>query len=369
MVTNVDDQAYSDLAIPPGELLEEELKARGMSQKELSLRTGRPEQTISEIINGRKSITEDTALELEKVLAIPAHIWVNLEADYHLTLARNRDREALERQEDWLGYFPVKQLGLRGYITVARDKQKVLASILQFFGVASFSALIAREQALLGQYRMTQRAEAQVSKGALWAWLRIGANEARAMQLPAYHEGRFRRALREIRPLTTLPIADAVKKARILCAEAGVALVPVQEFPKSGANGVTRWLASDRAMIQLSTRFNWADIFWFTFYHEAKHVLDREKKLAIVDLKGERRINATPKVEEKANEFARDMLIPLEDWSEFVARDPQSAVAVNRFAGIVGIAPGIVVGRLQYEKRIPYKNLNGLRKRIVWNGD
>src|SRR3989304_792391 len=108
MVTESIDRVVSDLPIPPGELLAEELEARGMNQKELADRTGRPEQTISEIINGKKSITHDTALELERVLGISADFWVNLEASYQLTKARLRDRSELEKQEDWLDFFPVR---------------------------------------------------------------------------------------------------------------------------------------------------------------------------------------------------------------------------------------------------------------------
>ena len=85
------DRVFSNLPIPPGELLAEELKARRMSQRELADRTGRPKQTISEIINGKKSITHDTALELEKVLGISASFWVNLEALYQLAKARLRE--------------------------------------------------------------------------------------------------------------------------------------------------------------------------------------------------------------------------------------------------------------------------------------
>ena len=139
MAAKIDDRAFSDLAVPPGELLAEELEARGMTQKELAGRTGRPEQKISEIINGKKSITHDTALELEKVLGISAEFWVNLEASYQLTKARLREKSELERQEDWLEFFPVRELRARDCIPRTRDKRETVAALLRFFGVASFS--------------------------------------------------------------------------------------------------------------------------------------------------------------------------------------------------------------------------------------
>jgi HTH-type transcriptional regulator/antitoxin HigA len=86
MVTKTD--AYPDVAIPPGEYLLEEIEARHLSQKELARRMGRPLNAINEIINGKKAVTAETALQLEGVMPeIPARFWLNLETDYQLTKA------------------------------------------------------------------------------------------------------------------------------------------------------------------------------------------------------------------------------------------------------------------------------------------
>lgn len=86
MVTKTD--TYPDVAIPPGEYLSEEIEARGFSQKELARRMGRPLNAINEIINGKKTITADTALQLEEIMPeIPARFWLNLETDFQLTKA------------------------------------------------------------------------------------------------------------------------------------------------------------------------------------------------------------------------------------------------------------------------------------------
>ena len=86
MVTKTD--LYPDIAIPPGEYLAEEIKSRGITQKELAKRMGRPLNAINEIIRGKKTITAETALQLEDVMPeIPARFWLNLETDYQLTRA------------------------------------------------------------------------------------------------------------------------------------------------------------------------------------------------------------------------------------------------------------------------------------------
>tara|TARA_B100000315_G_C14198586_1_gene416598 strand:- start:101 stop:388 length:288 start_codon:yes stop_codon:yes gene_type:complete len=93
MVTKT--EAYPDVVIPPGEYLAEEIEARDISQKDLARRMGRPANTINEIINEKKGITAETALQLEGVMPeIPARFWLNLETDYQLTraLIKRRDR-------------------------------------------------------------------------------------------------------------------------------------------------------------------------------------------------------------------------------------------------------------------------------------
>jgi HTH-type transcriptional regulator/antitoxin HigA len=365
MVTKTTARAFSDLAVPPGELLAEELEARGMTQKELADRTGRPEQKISEIVNGKKSITHDTALELEKVLGIPAEFWVNLEASYQLTKARLREKGELEKQEDWLEFFPVRELQGRGHIPKSRDKRHTVAALLRFFSVASFAALRQRQEALL-EYRITPKSK--VSNGALWAWLRVGAIQAREIETAPYNQSRFLDVLSDIRSLTTERAQVFLPRMIELCASAGVAFVVVKQFARSGANGVVRWLSTDKAMIQLSTRRGWTDIFWFTFFHEAKHVLDRQKKRTFVDEWNGRlleSINEDRDAEAAADRFAGDMLIPRDEWAAFVASQPWSRVRVERFAHNIGIHPGIVVGRLQHDELIPHSNLNDLRSRFV----
>ena len=85
-------RVYSDLPIPPGEVLAEEIAARGMTEKELAARFGKSEQAVNEIIKGKKAITPDTAIGLERVLGISPQFWTALEADYRMVLARNRDK-------------------------------------------------------------------------------------------------------------------------------------------------------------------------------------------------------------------------------------------------------------------------------------
>ena len=355
-------RAFSDMPIPPGEVLEEEIEARGMTQKELAARLGKPAQAINEIIKGKKAITPDTAIGLGKVLGISPHFWNTLEADYRMTLARKREQEAISANVRWLDDYPIREMIKRGWLQAGRDKPSKLEALLSFLGVANAEPRVYQEAV---GFRITESAQEKVSMGALAAWLRKGELEAQEILAAEYDEAAFRKALIAIRGMTNDPPEKFEPAIRTLCAEAGVAFCMVQELPKSGANGATRWLTPHKALIQMSLRNKWADIFWFSFFHEACHVImHRRRRQVVIDgLDGDADIVA---MEEEADRFARDILIPPREWSDYCYAQNFRPNSVREFAHSVGIAPFVVVGRLQKEELINYNQLSTQKVRYEW---
>ena len=364
-MTTSSPRAYSDLPIPPGEILEEELEARGMTQKELAARLGRPAQAINEIIRAKKSITPETAIGLGKVLGIDAQFWTNLEADYRMTLARRREQGMLTANVQWLDDYPVGDMLKRGWIQAGRDRPSRLKALMSFLGVA-----VAEPKAFQKAvgFRITEAAQHKVSLGALAVWLRKGELDAQEVSTADYDEEAFTEVLSRIREMTSQSPEEFIPAMSALCPEAGVAFCMVQELPKSGANGATRWLTDRRALIQMSIRNKWADIFWFTFFHEASHLLKHRTQRRIV-IDG---LDADPdiaEIEAEADRFARDFLIAPQNWSDFCDEGYFTADSVEEFAHSVGIAPFIVVGRLQKENYIGYSQLTALKPRYEWIAD
>ena len=355
-------RVYSDMPIPPGEVLEEEIEARGMTQKELAARLGKPAQAVNEIIKGKKAITPDTAIGLGKVLGISPHFWNTLEADYRMTLARNRERESIAANVQWLDEYPIREMIKRGWLEAGRDKPSRLEALLGFLGVADAEPRV--YQNAVG-FRITEAAQKKVSMGALAAWLRKGELKAQEVRTGDYDEETFCKALVTIRGMTEDPPEEFDPAMRDLCAQAGVAFCPVPELPKSGANGATRWLTPQKALIQMSLRNKWADIFWFSFFHEACHVLKHHRQRKVV-IDGLDTGPETAAIEAEADQFARDFLIPPAAWSAFCAARLFTPSSVKEFAKSVGLAPFVVVGRLQKEKRIGYNQLTTLKRRYKW---
>lgn len=355
-------RVFSDLPIPPGEVLAEELEARGMTQRELAARLDRPPQVINEIIRGRKAITPDTAIALGKVLGGDPGFWTNLEADYQLTLARQRERDALHTEAQWLKEYPISTLVKRGWLSAGRDAESKTKALLDFLGVASAAPRVYREAV---GFRITEAAQRKISLGALAVWLRKGELDAQNIPVADYNAEAFRSALFAIRGMTELPPQEFIPEMTNLCADAGVAFCMVQELPKSGANGVARWLTDKKALLQMSIRNKWADIFWFSFFHEAGHLLEhRTQRRMLID-----GLDADPdavQMEAEADQFARDFLILPQDWKDFCGEGGFAPAQVQEFARSIGIAPFIVVGRLQKEGRVRYNQLTQLKPRYEW---
>lgn len=343
-----------DYVSPPGDTLDELLEERGMSQAELAERTGRPKKTINEIIKGKAAITPETALQLERVLGVPANFWLKREQQYREFLARQDDDEQLGQQVAWLNGVPWREMVKRGWIEPCDELTDQLREVLRFFGIASPQ----QWDAVTASFRQSQAFAA--SEMAVAAWLRQGERLAQAISCAPYDEARFRQALQEARALSREEPAVGFRRLPELCVPAGVAVVILPELAQTRLCGAARWLTPTKALIQLSTRYKRDDQFWFSFFHEAGHVLLHGKREAHVD---EEEREGTQK-EAEANRFAADTLIPPDALRAYLRQrsGPFSQSEVEQLAARLGIAPGIVVGRLQHDGLLARTHLNKLKR-------
>ena len=98
------------IATHPGELIKDELKERNLTQKELSEMTGIKPSVLSETINGKRSVSLNVAVALEKALGIPAELWMNLQTQYDLDSAQIAERE--KQKETVSVTIPISDLNL-----------------------------------------------------------------------------------------------------------------------------------------------------------------------------------------------------------------------------------------------------------------
>ena len=349
-----------DYVVAPGSTLKESLDTQGISQTQLAQRTGLAEKTISQIINGIAPISHDTAEKLELVTGVPARFWNRRELGYREALSRQKELASLAKDKDWLKEIPLDELVSRQFIEPTDDAGMLVHRVLRFFGVSSVSAWRDSLQRRAVQYR-SNKAQAKYT-GFVAAWLRMGELQAQAIDCESFNGQEFRRLLQqEVRELTTIRASGWRTRLTELCAQAGVAVVLTKEIPKASISGASRWLTKDKALIQCSLKFKTDDQLWFSVFHEAGHVLLHGKRKLYVDFGADNKNEE----EREANEFARNLLIPPE-YTAQLYRSRSSKSRIRQFAASIGVSPGIVVGRLQYDGFLPRSHCNNLKKKYEW---
>lgn len=358
-------QYRSSIAIPPGETLLEVLESFKMSQTELAQRIGRPLKLINEIVRGKAAIMPETAIQLEQAFGIPATFWINLESNYQELSARLKTESRLESQLEIAKLYPYSEMAKWGWVQQEKRPIERARQLLNFFGVSSLENIIENQQLQPILYRRSGKKH--YSWPAIAAWLRKGVVDGLKVETAEYQDKALISTIDDLLKLTVEIDANIfLDKIRNKLAECGVAFVVTQNLENAPINGTSRWINPNKALIQLSFRHKYGDIFWFTLFHEIGHVLTSKKRALNVDFTNN---GANEQEEEGANQFARTKLIPPNLYKNFISKSDFSAPQVAHFARSIGIHPGIAVGRLQHDGFLLPNQCNRLRTRYEWKDD
>lgn len=350
-----------NIAIHPGETLEDILMETGMSQIDLATRTGLTPKTINEIIRGKNSVTSDTALKLATVFGMSTEFWNNLERQYQDTLARLELEKELEKEKQYLkNYSCYKTLKKEGLVEDTKDKSLMVRSLLSFFGVSSL-AYVPQTQAIA----FRKLPKDNVDKEALAAWLRAGEIKAAQIKTEKFDREKLISSIPKLRSLSRKSPEVYGKEIQNILAECGVAVLYTTYFEKTHVHGATRWINPDKALIQLSLLYKWEDVFWFSLFHELGHIIKHGKKDEFLEFKNGSD-ELSEKKEKEADEFAKNHLISPDDLSKLKLLTVSS---IEKFAKDIDIATGIVAGRVAHELSVRgedqgWKAFAGLRRRL-----
>ena len=359
-------ELHSDLPIPPGKYLEEVLEEIGMSKAELARRMGRPATKISPIFKGEKTITPETAMQLEKVVGVPANIWLGMESEYRLALARQAEKKLIVEEIKLLTPFCYSDLAKQGVVKKLSSRREKVRELQRFFGVASLLN-VSSNGALRYQaaFRVGQAGKAATKPHAVASWLRMGEVLSDRGDCEPFDPVNLEEALVELRAMTLQHPREFQHALRDRLAGCGVALIIVPHFPGTKAHGATFWLTREKAVLMLTIRGSWADIFWFSLFHELGHILLHGGRRETI-IEDESFTVEQQAREDEADAFARNLLMPAAAYVRFVDNGNFYPDAVATFAREIGIDAGIVVGRLQHDEHLLPKWCNTLRTRYEW---
>ena len=359
MSKNITYDYSPNYAVHPGEILEETIISRRISKSELAKRCGLSAKTVSLIFTCTAPVTPETALQFEKVLGVSADIWNNLDSNYRLFSARSEKLIEFGHWTDWINNFPLKTLKQKKILSDTKNVPKTVNELLAFFGVANRNAWNSYYGNIAAAFRKSPSYESD--PGAIAAWLRLAEIFAEEIEVDTYNAKKFRNSLNDIRNLTKEEPGTIEKEIFRLCKESGVSFVILKEFPKTRLHGATRWVNKQNPMLALTVRYKYEGQFWFSLFHEAAHILLHERSRVFIDHEKPR----LGDLEDEANRFAADFLIPPDEYRCFTAIGKYSKKAILEFSESINISPGIVVGRLQHDKKIFFNQLVHMKKRYV----
>ena len=343
-------------AVPPGRIIKRELEARGWTQNELAEIMGRPASKISPLIRGTKRLTPRTAIELAEAFGTSPNVWTNLEAQYRLHLAERRmTRGTIARRALLFGALPVRELINRGWISDSKDISEMEEQICALLGVTN------REEipSLAASFRGSKTEE--VSTAALVAWCQRARQLLREQSVSVFHAEDFRRdCIPQV--LNLVESDETLSDVPGVLAEHGVRFVILPHLSGTYLDGAAL-VVEDQPAVALTLRYDRIDSFWFTLMHELAHVYARHSGEFL-----DREIDCSNgnKEEQEANSMAAEWLVPSDSLAAFVKRSRPffSRARLEEYAVSIRRHPGVVLGRLQREGEIPYKNLRQLLVRV-----
>ncbi len=343
-------RSRSIIATPPGATIKEQLNDRGMSQKEFAARMDMSEKHISRLINGEVQLTPETAVRLEMVLGIPAKFWNNLEAVYREKIVKAEAENAMDADAEIAKRFPYSEMAKFGWVPETGKLKEKVVYLRKYFEVVELS-ILGNEQ--ITRIACRRLAITEKSDLALMAWTQEARIKARDIQTAPINIRGVIAAMPEIRRMTILKPKEFCPKIKKCLADCGIALVFLPHLKGSFLQGAS-FMDGNKIVVGLTVRGRDADKFWFSLFHELAHIA-----LGHVG-----QPDGTSEDDEKAaDKWSGDTLIGSDDFEVFRRDRDYSERSVLQFAKAQGIAPGIVVGRMQLEGMIKYSMLNHLKEK------
>lgn len=347
-------------ASAPGETIASALSERGTALSDFATQVGLQDREVQRLLLGDYSITVDLARRLADVIGASASFWLTREAQFLEDRARvEADRWSLE--------LPITQMVSFGWVEKPKTWQERIAVSLDFFGVADVEAWEARydREVFSTHYRTSPSFDLESPATTVWFRAAERVVDARG-SIPEFDRVAFAGVLPTVRHLTRQrdPNKFIPELVRI-GAECGVHIVVMRAPSGCPASGASR-VYNGRPLIQLSVRYLTDDHFWFTFFHEAGHVVNHQLEFGFIDIL---ETGDDDEFEQEANDFATACLLgPDGQQHHKVVRQRWAHHDIVREASALDVAPGILVGQLQYANSVPKSHLNRLKRRYEWKG-
>ena len=342
-----------EFIIHPGETLAEVIEDRDMSQHDLAVRTGMTEKHISTVINGQKNISPSFAKKLEYALGLDSSFWMNLQNNY--------DRELLDFEE--LNNISEDEIDLlsnlkdvsdvfidMGFLQDNKPAHEMILDYRRLLGISNL--LDIPKLSYYASFR-AQTNNASVDPFVLFAWQKMCELLAEDIRVnDSIDVSKLRKMIPEIKKVMFLRADRIESRLTDIFSDCGISFRVVPNFRGAPVQGFIKRSDNGAVILCVTLRQKFADIFWFTLFHEIAHIINGDIKRSFIDFE-----SVSENAENKADRLARDMLIDSKDYVTFVSsKSYEKTIEIKRFAESQHVKEYIVLGRLMKDKYIPWKD-------------
>lgn len=340
------NETYKDLiAFHPGAYIEEIIEDLNISQQEFAQRLGVSAKTISKLVNGEESISKETANKLARLTGVSISTWLNLQNTYDIKLIEIEELQDTDEAK-LCNIIDFKYFKENGFIEdrpyKAVEKIRELRKLLQ---VSNLSYLYKFNNQV--SYRNTKGfSEKSIVNSNIM--LELAINFSKNITNNKFDKKKLEEILPELRAMTIQEPKIFYPLLRDKLLECGIILMGLPALKNANLNGATKKFKNGSILLLMTDRNKASDIFWFSLFHELGHILNN-------DFYSNHEDKALYKAkEDKADQFAQEILIPESDYNEFKKNSNLSREEILDFSKKIKIHPSIIVGRLQREEVIPY---------------
>lgn len=345
-----------DLLIHPGETILEVIEDRGISQKELAIRTGYTEKHISTVLRGKKSISAKFALRLETALDIASTFWENLQMNYDLEVETFKELNNITSEELQIAKAIARPVEtITGKKLDTKKEEFAVWDLRRLLGVSLLTSI---DKLNPGFYRAQFNVNAD--KYIMYAWQYLSEKACESQSTNALDIDTLQSDLNELKQIMFEPFETHITKLTDFFNTRGVLFTVNKHVSGAPVHGLTVKTKNDKVMIAMTIRNKYVDTFWFSLFHELAHVLNKDY------LKNQSNPSKTKALEDNADTFAQNTLIDPNLYAVFVNQGDFSEPSIKKFAEMNNVLPSIVAGRLMMDEYIPWSQ-NNLRVQYQWD--
>lgn len=339
---------YKDIyAFHPGCYLQDIIEEMEITQEEFAIRLGTTPKTISKIVNGETNLSKDIALKLSNMLGTSIELWLNLQATYDKKVLEIQNSQDIDEQKTILDDIDYNYFVNLGVVEKTRNSEEKINNMRNFLIISNLKVLLQPD--FLVNYRTATQNVSQKNIINSRAWIQTAINFGKKIHVNDFSAQKLESYIPEIRSMTLQPPNQFLPRLKEIFADCGVTFVLLPYLKNSNINGAVKWINKNKVILALNDRRNYADTFWFSLFHEIKHVLQQKHQQLFVSESKNDLSSLDNRLEKEADEFASNTLIPENYYNNILMHRNFSDEAIRSYASNIGIHPGILLGRLQHD--------------------